>query len=143
MEGLQVNFLWSRHGHWQLWSMNDKQKWWVSLPAEALRTCLWFTAYCLPASVVLKAYMEMEPPLFFYPYYPGIEPRSLTLQADSLPAEPQGKPKHTGVGSLSLLQWIFLTQELNRGLLHSRRTLYQLSYQGSPFHYPGFLSNYV
>ena len=24
---------------------------------------------------------------------PGIEPRSPTLQADSLPAEPQGKPK--------------------------------------------------
>ena len=23
---------------------------------------------------------------------PGVEPRSLTLQADSLPAEPQGKP---------------------------------------------------
>ena len=31
----------------------------------------------------------------------------------SLPAEPQGKPKNTGVGSLSLLQRIFLTQELN------------------------------
>ena len=29
---------------------------------------------------------------------PGIEPRSLTLQEDSLPAEPQGKPKNTGVG---------------------------------------------
>ena len=37
------------------------------------------------------------------------------------------------MGSLSLLQWIFLTQELNRGLLHCRRTLY-LSYQGSPKH---------
>ena len=32
---------------------------------------------------------------------PGIEPRS--LQADSLPGEPQGKPKNTGVGSLFLL----------------------------------------
>ena len=36
------------------------------------------------------------------------------LQADSLPAEPPGKPKKTGVGkSLSLLQQIFLTQDLN------------------------------
>ena len=35
---------------------------------------------------------------------PGIEPASPTLQADSLSAEPQGKPKNTGVGSLSLLQ---------------------------------------
>ena len=42
---------------------------------------------------------------------PGIKPRSPTLQADSLPAEPQGKPKNTGVGSLSLLQQIFPTQE--------------------------------
>ena len=54
------------------------------------------------------------------------------LQADSLPAEPQGKPKKTGVGSLSFLQGIFLTQESNQGLLHCRRILYQLSYQGSP-----------
>ena len=42
---------------------------------------------------------------------PEIKPRSPALQADSLPAEPQGKPKSTGAGSLSLLQWIFLTQE--------------------------------
>ena len=63
---------------------------------------------------------------------PGIEHRSPALQADSLPAEPQGKPKDTGVGSLSLLQEIFLTQESNRGLLHCRWILYQLSYQGSP-----------
>ena len=44
----------------------------------------------------------------------GIQPRSPALQADSLPAEPQGKPKNTGVGSLSLLQQIFPTQKLNR-----------------------------
>ena len=61
---------------------------------------------------------------------PGIKPRSPTLQADSLPAEPQRKPKNTGVGSLSLLQWIFPTQESNRGLLHCRWILYQLCYQG-------------
>ena len=46
--------------------------------------------------------------------------------------EPPGKPVNTGVGSLSLLQGIFLTQELNQGLLHCRQILYQLSYQGSP-----------
>ena len=54
------------------------------------------------------------------------------LQADSLPDEPQGKPKKTGVGSLSFLQQIFLTQESNWGLLHCGRIFYQLSYQGSP-----------
>ena len=60
---------------------------------------------------------------------PGITPRSPSLKADSLPAEPLGKPKNTGVGSLSLLQRIFLTQESNWGLLHCQRILYQLSYQ--------------
>ena len=39
--------------------------------------------------------------------------------------------QNTGVGSLSLLQGIFPTQELNQSLLHCRRILYQLSYQGS------------
>ena len=38
---------------------------------------------------------------------PGIKPRYPALRVDSLPAEPQGKPKNTGVGSLSLLQRIF------------------------------------
>ena len=32
---------------------------------------------------------------------PGIKLRSPALQADSLLAEPQGKPKNTGVGHLS------------------------------------------
>ena len=62
----------------------------------------------------------------------GIKPKSPTLQADSLPAEPQGKPKNTGVGSLSFLQEIFPTQESKRGLLHCTQITYQLSYQGSP-----------
>ena len=48
---------------------------------------------------------------------PGIEARSPTLQVDSLLFEPQGKPKNTGMGSLSFLQWILLTQQLNWGLL--------------------------
>ena len=70
--------------------------------------------------------------MFPLTFDPGIKPRSPTLQADSLPAEPQGKPKNTGVGSLSLLQEIFPTQELNRGLPRCRRILYQLSYEGGP-----------
>ena len=114
---------------------------------------------------------------------PGIESRSPTLRADSLPSKPPGNPymcvcvcvyiymciyiclniymyiylseshsvmfnflqphglgpisllcpwnspgKNTGVGSLSLLQGIFPTQGSNRGLLHCRQILYQLSY---------------
>ena len=83
---------------------------------------------------------------------PGVEPRqprSPALQVDFLPAEQQGKPKNTGVGSLSLLQQIFLTQELTQGLLHCRQILYKLSYQRSPFpvvvmiNYPSQQSNTV
>ena len=59
----------------------------------------------------------------------GSNTRSPILWADSLPAEPYGKPKNIGVDSLSLLQGIFPTQESNQGLLHCRQILYQLSYQ--------------
>ena len=61
-----------------------------------------------------------------------IKPKSPTLQADFLPAEPRGNPKNTGVGNLSFLQGIFLAHALNQGLLNCRWTIYQLSYQGSP-----------
>ena len=39
--------------------------------------------------------------------------------------------KNTEVGSHSLLQGIFLTQELNLGHLHCRQILYHLSHQGN------------
>ena len=37
----------------------------------------------------------------------NIQKTKILYQLDSLPPEPQGKPKNTGVGSLSLLQQIF------------------------------------
>ena len=83
--------------------------------------------------------VEFSRPAYWsvYPFHspgdlpnPGIEPMSPILQVDSLPTGPPGKPKNTGVGSLSLLQLIFPTQESNWGPLHYRRILYQLSYQG-------------
>ena len=64
---------------------------------------------------------------------PGIKSRSPTLQADSLPGKPQGNPKNTGVGILSLLQRIFQTQGSNQGLLHCKQILYQLNNEGSPY----------
>ena len=62
---------------------------------------------------------------------PGTEPRSPTLQVDSLLSEPPGKCKNTGVVILSLLPGIFWIQELNWGLLHCTWILYHLIYQGS------------
>jgi len=50
------------------------------------------------------------------------------LQAYFLLAESPGKPKNTGVGSLSLLQGIFSTQESNWGLLHCRWIISQQLY---------------
>ena len=47
-------------------------------------------------------------------------------------ASPWDSPgRNTGVGCRALLQGIFPTQGLNPGLLHGRRILYPLSYQGS------------
>ena len=44
----------------------------------------------------------------------------------------QGKPKHSGLDSLSLLQGIFPAQESNQALLPYGQSLYQLNYQESP-----------
>ena len=63
------------------------------------------------------------------------ESESRSVVSDSL--RPQGlyspwnsPGQNTGVGSLSLLQGIFPTQDSNWGLLHFRWIPYQLSYQG-------------
>ena len=66
-----------------------------------------------------------------------------SLQADSLPAESQEKPKNTGVGSLSLLQQIFPTQESSLGLLHCRWIIYQLSCQGRPMTWEASIYSWV
>ena len=65
---------------------------------------------------------------------PGVEPMSPAspaLKTDSLLSKPPEKPMNTGVGSLSLLQGIFPTQESNWGLTHCRQILYRLSHEGS------------
>ena len=64
------------------------------------------------------------------------ESESCSVVSDSLQPHglysPWNSPgQNTGVGSLSLVQGIFPTQELNQGLLHSRWIFYQLSCQGN------------
>ena len=61
------------------------------------------------------------------------ESESCSVVSDSLRPHglysPWNSPdQNTGVGSCSLLRGVFLTQESNRGLLHCRQILYQLSY---------------
>ena len=94
---------------------------WILCPWDFSRQEYWSGLPCPPAGVFPTQGSN-----------PGIEPRSPTLRANSLPTEMPGKPKNTRLGSLSLLQGILPTQESNRGLLHCRWILYQLSYQGSP-----------
>ena len=65
------------------------------------------------------------------------ESESRSVMSDSLQPHglysPWNSPGlNTGVGSRSLLQWIFPTQGWNSGLPHCRWTLYQLSHKGSP-----------
>ena len=87
---------------------------WKKVKVKVTQAC---QTFCDPMD-----YMEFSRPEYWseqpfpspgYLPNPGIEPRSPTLQAASLPAEPPGKPKNAGVCSLSPLQQIFLTQESN------------------------------
>ena len=94
---------------------------WILCPWDFSRQEYWSGLPCPPAGVFPTQGSN-----------PGIEPRSPTLRANSLPTEMPGKPKNTWLGSLSLLQGILPTQESNRGLLHCRWILYQLSYWRSP-----------
>ena len=57
---------------------------------------------------------------------------SNSLQHHGLHSPWNSPGQNTGVGSLSLLQGIFPTQESNPGLLHCRQILYQLNHKGSP-----------
>ena len=68
-------------------------------------------------------------------YSPKSESESHSVVSDSLWPHWLYSPwnslgQNTGVGSLSLLQGIFPTQESNPGLPHCRWILYQLSHKG-------------
>ena len=65
------------------------------------------------------------------PSQPMHQPRSPTLQADSLPSEPRGKPKNSAVGTIFLLRGS--SQPKNQSWLSCiAGRLYRLIYEGSP-----------
>ena len=105
--------------------MQGKEKGKVTQSCLTLCDSMDYTVHGILQAVILE---WVAFPFSWGSSHPGIKPRSPTLQVDYFPAEPQGKLKNTGVGSLSLLQGIFPTQELNQGLLHCRWILYRLSY---------------
>ena len=66
-----------------------------------------------------------------YHVYVKVAQLGTTLRFHGLYSPWKSPGQDTRVGSLSLLQRIFLTQESNQGLLDCKQILYQLSYQGS------------
>ena len=81
--------------------------------------------------------MNFQRLFFVYLLFKVIGSESRSVVSDSLRPHglysPWSSPgENIGVGSLSLLQGLFLTQGWNPGLLHCRRILYQLSHKGSP-----------
>ena len=56
---------------------------------------------------------------------------SNSLQPHGLYSSWNSPGQNIGVGSLSLLQWIFPSQGLNPGLPHCRKILYQLSHMNT------------
>ena len=106
--------------------------WWIK---DNVKVAQSHPTLCTPRTIQSMEFFRTEYwsgysfPLSRVSSQPGREPRSPALQVDSLSDLPQGKPKNTGVGSLSLLQWIFHTQESNQGLQYCRWILYQLSYR--------------
>ena len=65
---------------------------------------------------------------------------SVVSLCNPMDCSPWNSPvQNTGVGSLSLLQGIFPTQEMNPGILHCRQIHYQLS-QGEQISFPSAAS---
>ena len=90
---------------------------WKKLKVKAAQPC---ATLCHPRDYTVHGILQARIMAWVaVPFFRGSsQPRNWTqvstLQADSLPAEPQGKLKNTGMGSLTLLQWIFPTQESDR-----------------------------
>ena len=107
----------------------------IPLKAEVTQSCL---TLCDPMDYTVHGILQARILEWVaFPFSRGSsQPRDQTqvshLQEDSLPAEPPRKPKNTGVGSLSLLQWIFLTQESNQCLLHLRWIFFPAELPGKP-----------
>ena len=77
----------------------------------------WTVASQTPLSVEILQARIQAIQVAMPPFRGSSQPRDQTqvscIAGRFLPSEPEGKPKNTGVGSLSLLQGIFLIQELN------------------------------
>ena len=100
----------------------------------------WCSIYVAPYKLGLHLSFDDQERILICPSqfpWKWSESESRSVMSDSL--RPHGLysswnslGQNTGMGNLALLQWTSSTQGLKWGLLHCRRILYQLSYQGSP-----------
>ena len=117
----------------------------ATLPKETYKwTCdkIIKSCYFSPDSVLLNTLTILSPSFSLQTWVlqalcacSNDESESRSVVSDSLRPRELHSPwnssgQNTGVGSLSLLQGTFPTQELNQGLPHCRWILYQLSHQG-------------
>ena len=79
--------------------------------------------------ISLRSLNSQPSPTFFFKSHSAM---SNSLWLHRLYSTWNSPGQNTGVGSISFLQGIFPTQGSNPGLLHYRRILYQMSYQGIP-----------
>ena len=80
----------------------------VTVTQVCLTLCLTHGLYTVHGILQARILEWVAFPFSKGSFQPRDQTRVSPLQADSLPIEPQGKPKDTGMGSLSLLQQIFL-----------------------------------
>ena len=125
-------------GRFKIWT---KKVWFlVSGLRSSMRTLACFKVGIFFADctggLVTKSHLTLATPWTAACQAPLSMGESRSVMSDSLRPHglysPWNSPgQNTGVGSLSLFQGIFQTQELNPGLPHCRRILYHLSYKGS------------
>ena len=109
------------------------------LGSSAALTFFRWKGSCVQVSRVTLEEMPLNEQIFVESFYILLfkESESHSVVSNSLRPHGLYSPwnslgQNTGVGSLSLHQGIFPTQELNSGLPHRRQILYQLSHKGSP-----------
>ena len=111
------DYIFSLSTRWHSYMLGESESRWVV--SNSVRP---------PSTIVHGIFQARILEWLAFPFSRGSsQPRDWTqvsgIAGDSLAAEPQGKLKNTGVGSLSLLQEIFLTWKSKWGLLHCRRIL--------------------
>ena len=82
---------------------------WTELTHINFTNIFIYTTFPLSINLLTYSFISWLLTLMNRSSQPRSEHRSPALQVDSLPSEPPGKPKNSGLGSLSLLKGIFPT----------------------------------